>query len=408
MPKSVQISEEERAFLRTSIEEKFNVKINSANDCAIVSEIIFKEVNILISYNTLRRFFKILPNSTFPSLYTVNLLSRLIGFKDFIALRAYRFNLNRDFIHENLHLLDVADEIDENILKEVFPLLNEAHWENIYQIRSLIDLFIKKGRIELISLFLKIEIDENDLEKLYKYYVAFQPIHTAAKLSNNALIGFIKDHINESKIIQQVLLQLYVEEDCLDVYYGEWINACSVYLSSDMEIFSTCIKIQFYFIKNDIERSTILLTNLNKQIKKYANKIHPILLGRIAAWNFIIKNEKTYLERYIINNADIYENISTLTFFYKLVYLYGSKKQFLKFNYITLLQTENLLYTSMSFNLKTELSMYYLMLCRYYVETDSRDLAIQTIQKIDRRYQFSCSANFFNKEYALLCKNIRQ
>ena len=66
--------------------------------------------------------------------------------------------LNRDFIHENLHLLDVADEIDEHILKEVFPLLNEAHWENIYQIRSLIDLFIKKGRIELISLFLKIEI----------------------------------------------------------------------------------------------------------------------------------------------------------------------------------------------------------------------------------------------------------
>lgn len=408
MPKSVQISEEERAFLRTSIEEKFNVKINSANDCAILSEIIFKEVNILISYNTLRRFFKILPNATFPSLYTVNLLSRLIGFKDFIALRSYRFSLNRDFIHENLHLLDVADEIDENILKEVFPLLNEAHWENIYQIRSLIDLFIKKGRIELISIFLKIEIDENDWETLYKYYVAFQPIHAAAKLNNNALIGFIKDHINESKIIQQVLLQLYVEEDCLEGYYGEWINACSAYLSSDMEIFSTCIRIQFYFIKNDIERSTILLTNLNKQIKKYTNKIHPILLGRIAAWNFIIKNEKTYLERYLINNANLYENISTLTFFYKLVYLYGSKKQFIKFDYITLLQTENLLYTSMSFNLKTELSMYYLMLCRYYVETDSKDLAVQTIRKIDRRYQFSCSANFFNKEYALLCKSISQ
>ncbi len=47
--------------------------------------------------------------------------------------------------------------------------------------------------------------------------------------------------------------------------------------------------------------------------------------------------------------------------------------------------------------------MYYLILTRYYVETDELDLALQTIQKIDKRYQFSCSANFFKNEYELLC-----
>jgi len=56
----------------------------------------------------------------------------------------------------------------------------------------------------------------------------------------------------------------------------------------------------------------------------------------------------------------------------------------------------------MPFNIKTELSMYYLMLTRYYVDINEKDLALITIQKIDIRYQFSCSSDFFTKEFVLL------
>ena len=38
----------------------------------------------------------------------------------------------------------------------------------------------------------------------------------------------------------------------------------------------------------------------------------------------------------------------------------------------------------------------------YPINTANDDLALTTIQKIDKRYQFSCSANFFKKEYELL------
>ena len=62
----------------------------------------------------------------------------------------------------------------------------------------------------------------------------------------------------------------------------------------------------------------------------------------------------------------------------------------------------------MPFNIKTELSMYYLILSRYYVETKENGLALITIKKIDKRYQFSCTANFFMKEYELLCKTIQK
>jgi hypothetical protein len=403
MPKFFHVIEDERLFLRKTIEEKFNLKISNTYDCKLLSEFIFKENNLLISYNTLRRIFNILPNSTFPSLYTLDLLSKLIGFSDFMSLREYRINSNRDFIHENLHLFNFSDKINVTTLHEIIPLLNDDQWENIYQIRSLIDIFIKKDEVEFISFFFTKVIEENDWEKMYKYYVAFQPIHIAAKSGNMIIIDLIKKNINNSKIVQQVLLQLYVEEDNLENYYGEWLNACSNYLTSDMEIFSTCIKIQYHYIKKEAAIVKNALDYLNSVIKNYKNKIHPIILGRISAWNFIIYNDSSYLKKYMVINSDIIENIATISFFYRLVYLYGSKSQFVEYDYITLLQTDNLQYNNMPFNIKTELSMYYLILTRYYVETDELDLALQTIQKIDKRYQFSCSANFFKNEYELLC-----
>lgn len=406
MPKSIQVSEEERQFLRKSLEEKFCLKINSANDCEALSSLIYKESNILISYNTLRRFFKILPNSNFPSLYTLNLLSKLIGFNDFIELRKFRITLNRDFIHENIHLFSVSDEMNVPILNEVIPLLNEDHWENIYQIRSLIELFINKNRIDLISNFFNKNIEEDNWGSLYKYYVAFQPIHKAAKLKNKSLISFVKRHINTSKIVQQVLLQLYVEEDCLEGYYGEWVNSCKIFLTTDIEIFTICIKVQYHFIKNEMNEVKKLIKILNQQVDKINFKIHPIILGRIAAWNFIVNLDSNHLERLVFKNKDVYENIASLTFFYRLVYLYGKKDQFIQYDYITFLQSDNLQYTNTPFNVKTELSMFYLILCRFYVEKESKDLAKKTIEKIDIRYQFTCSSNFFVKEYKKLTEII--
>lgn len=408
MPKFVHVSEDECLFLRTRIEEKFNLKISNTYDCKLLSEFIFKENNLLISYNTLRRIFNITPNSTFPSLYTLDLLSKLIGFSDFMLLREYRINSNRDFIHENLHLFNFSEKINTTTLHEIIALLNDNEWENIYQMRSLIDIFIKNDEIKLVSIFFTKEVDENDWEKMYKYYVAFQPIHIAAKAGNKEIIDLIKKNINNSKIVQQVLLQLYVEEDNLENYYGEWLNACSNYLTSDMEIFNTCIKIQYHYIKKEATIVKNALNYLNTIIKNYKNKIHPIILGRISAWNFIIYNDSSYLKKYMVINSDIIEKIATISFFYRLVYLYGSKSQFVEYDYITLLQTDNLQYNNMPFNIKTELSMYYLILTRYYVETDELDLALQTIHKIDKRYQFSCSANFFKNEYELLYNTLNE
>lgn len=408
MPKFVHVSEDECLFLRTRIEEKFNLKISNTYDCKLLSEFIFKENNLLISYNTLRRIFNITPNSTFPSLYTLDLLSKLIGFSDFMLLREYRINSNRDFIHENLHLFNFSEKINTTTLHEIIALLNDNEWENIYQMRSLIDIFIKNDEIKLVSIFFTKEVDENDWEKMYKYYVAFQPIHIAAKAGNKEIIDLIKKNINNSKIVQQVLLQLYVEEDNLENYYGEWLNACSNYLTSDMEIFNTCIKIQYHYIKKEATIVNNALNYLNTIIKNYKNKIHPIILGRISAWNFIIYNDSSYLKKYMVINSDIIEKIATISFFYRLVYLYGSKSQFVEYDYITLLQTDNLQYNNMPFNIKTELSMYYLILTRYYVETDELDLALQTIHKIDKRYQFSCSANFFKNEYELLYNTLNE
>lgn len=200
---------------------------------------------------------------------------------------------------------------------------------------------------------------------------------------------------------------MYVEEDCLNGYYGDWIKECSIFLTADMEIFHTSILIQYHHIKNKIKTAEETLDKLNILVQNHTTRVHPIILGRIAAWNFIIYNDSSYLKRYVVVNSDILENITTITFFYRLVYIYGNQLQFVQFDYITLLRTDNLDYTKIPFDIKTELMMYYLMLTRYYVENKENILALQIMEKIDKRYQFSCSSAFFEKEYSLLANTLK-
>ena len=47
-----------------------------------------------------------------------------------------------------------------------------------------------------------------------------------------------------------------------------------------------------------------------QKIKNYKNKIHPIILGRISAWNFIINKDSSYLKKYMVINSDIIDNIA--------------------------------------------------------------------------------------------------
>lgn len=402
MPKSYPISSKEIEWLKSALENKFGLKIEDTHACISLSDLIFKSHKISINYNTFRRLFEIVPNKNAPSLYTLNEISKALDFPDFETLKEVKNKLDKDFIHETLHLFRISKHINPGLLQEIIRSLSMETWESVYQLSTLVELLIQYKQLEYLADFLRREIDENDWDSLFKYYIAFQQIHLAAKLKNRYVIDFVKSQINQSKIIQLILLQLYVEEDDLPGYFGEWVFACHIYLTSDMHLFLNCMKIQYYFQKNDLEKSINYLAELNTQVGQTSFSIHPILLGRISAWNYILKNDLAFFNIQVTSNISNLDKLSIITFFYRLLLTYCDIKKFVFVDYITKFPLNSIDFHTLDFNKKAEVEIFYLLLSRYQLEAGNSKDAADHFQKISGKFNFSCTMLFFKKEYHFL------
>ena len=69
-------------ILKTITQKKLGLKIEDYNSAVRLSEIIYTETGIEISYNTLRRFFGVV-KPVKPSNYTLDTLSVFNGFKSY-------------------------------------------------------------------------------------------------------------------------------------------------------------------------------------------------------------------------------------------------------------------------------------------------------------------------------------
>ena len=403
MPKSIPISNKKVAWLKTALESKFGLKIEDTHSCIKLSDLIFETSKVSINYNTLRRLFEIVPNQNAPSLYTLNQLSKVLGFTDFQNLQTINEKLDKDFIHETLHIFKISKNIDDDLLQDIIDQLIIESWESVYQLSTLIELLIHHKKLENLTYFLSFEFDEKDWDKIFKYYIAFQQIHLEAKVNNEYVIHFIANQINQSKILQIILLQLYVEEVELNGYFGKWISSCTNYLTSDMDVFLQCIKVQMAFQNKDFTQAHSILTKINST---ETINFHPILLGRISAWNYLLKNDDSKFGEYVNRFSNPTSGLSVITFFYRLILEYGSINQFISLDHIEKFPINDINFNLLDFNKKAEIELYYLLLAKYYFEKNEIELSNENFQKVTGKYRFSCTLNFFEKEYQLLKKQL--
>ncbi|GEO08169.1 hypothetical protein [Segetibacter aerophilus] len=73
-------------FLKEEVEKTFGRKILIASDCDSLSKDIYRQTNVKLSLNTLRRFFNLIKSKYQVSLFTLDLLSRYCGFPSFSEL----------------------------------------------------------------------------------------------------------------------------------------------------------------------------------------------------------------------------------------------------------------------------------------------------------------------------------
>jgi len=75
-------------YLKEQIQYTIGFSIANRGDCERLSDIIFEKLKVQISYNTLRRLFDLDKKNYKPRLNTLNILSQLLGYENYLELCA--------------------------------------------------------------------------------------------------------------------------------------------------------------------------------------------------------------------------------------------------------------------------------------------------------------------------------
>ncbi len=255
--------------LKIITQKKAGFKISNYNTSKRLSDIVYIETGIEVSYNTLRRFFGVV-KSVKPSNHTLNALAIFNGFTDY-----------NDFII-NYHL--------KNKWKQDFELAdlyNQSNTHILDYINS--NLHVKRQFIQKLVQIVRELI-------LVRNYTLLNQIFNASKMAFNEFnfddvayfgncIGPIVKTIDIESLEAQPLIAndnfidlvlcIYVDYNNLSGHYGEFLNFIkNLSIRNDIIQFSRAVlNLNIYLSNNRIE--LYVVTNYNKY--------HPILQSRIVA-----------------------------------------------------------------------------------------------------------------------------
>lgn len=399
MPASVPVSIHEKKWLLKIIQEVYDIQIIDAYSCQKLSEALLSRTRISISYNTLRRLFGIIKGPTHASRFTLDSLCKALGYVDFAAFQQAVNQFEKDFFNEMLILNRLEKRKDDQVILGIVQQFQLKSWDEVYQFKSIIDLCLEVENFDLLTNIFELKFDTKDQEVAWRLYVSFQSIYVQSCQQNERVIAYVEQLLSSNELAQRILLQLYVEEECLQGYYGRWLVAASEDLVEDMSIFKNSMLCQWAFEKKDLPAAKKHLLLAKQAYAHSSVDLHPNLKGRIAAWDYILEgNTKTGVEFYDTVH-DIPEKLSFLVFFYRLLEIYH--KNLLDFDWIEGFFAEDLL-ISFSFPEKHNLNKIYLLKARYFLQKGNKMKAREMLTFLNLRYIYSCDKSWVDRQVAYL------
>ena len=319
------MNEEIIIILKTQIAKKFGGPIVKQKDIQFLRENINEVVNANISFNTLRRFYGRLPSTT-PNIYTLNTLSKYVGFSSFVAFNKHN---QKDEMFVNWHrvnAIEIAGEISE---LDIIWLANNTSLDNYFI---------------LLSSIIKEFIITRNSKGLYKIYSS-EALFEIPRYKLNKIANFVGPWLREYKIEELEIflpllslfnfrtnfLYLYVDYHRLNGYYG-WMlqHSISELVYDDEKLFTKLISNLTLFLNNDNSGENLF----NETVPQ---NCHPILYGRywgyqllyfkgndfntvLATFMIVANNQKAKVEFFhevfwiliIIKRIDIIEQIVNL------------------------------------------------------------------------------------------------
>ncbi len=297
MPAPINISIEEKKWIKTYLKDIYEIEVKDNYDCKKLYELINERNNIYISLTTLRRFFNLIPDNGFRSLYSMNQLAMAIGFENYQKFKSYVHRFDINLINQNIQLYSLDTNTYRAQILSTLKNLSFNQWEETFQMLSIISLAIKNKDEYVLNFILK-EQDDRTSEFNEKQIIATQEFYFEARKGNEFVINFIKKNVTTSTFLQVNLLQCYVDEYNLNGFFGAWLSVDFKKSVPDLLIFKTLLLCQLNFVNAEIQTAQQLFKKVSDLKEKANFNLHPILNARICAWNVIFYNDYTHISDY--------------------------------------------------------------------------------------------------------------
>lgn len=305
------IPESSLSELREVIVDNLGKQVCTTADCEDLSASIYSRTGTIINYNTLRRFYKLLPNSkTQTSIATLNILANYCGYRDIDDFldnkKSNAYITCTRTILKHIH----QDKIN---IKEVGYYCNKKGAKpGVYNFLS--HMLLIAGTLKdyaFLSSFFKLPVIFN-YDRHNKYYI--HELATLFAFVTNRLpqkeLHKIHQEIATDKVARSFYIEQIVDIDNLNTSYGYLLDQYIQYeTSNDAKVFYHSLQILKFFLNENHDK---LEAHYNLLIKNDFDKItHPILRSRIfASQIYLAYCKNQYVDKYI---TDIEKEINTLS-----------------------------------------------------------------------------------------------
>ena len=261
--------------LKEITEKKIGFKIKSLNDSKRLSEIIANEIDLEISYNTIRRFFGVVKNVK-ASNYTLDIVSKFNGFDnytDFIV----NYRLSNKWKQEFEITKIIHKNEDDKLLEYIENNLNQTRSFNLKLIQIIRELLLV-GNFILISKIFELEkMHANNFNYDDKVLIGMSIGHVLhlIDIKNEEFKELI---LNEN--FQDLVITIFVDYGNLKTYYSKIIEIIHANSSRKniLEFSKGILNLNIYFNKK---------LNNSFYSLKIEEDFHPILKSRIFAQHLL-------------------------------------------------------------------------------------------------------------------------
>ena len=285
--------------LKEEVELKLGKKIINRGDCQLLSDLIFEQQKKQISYNTLRRFFKVDKIADHkPSSQTLNVLSKFVGHENYFSFTSGEpSKASWELQNELFYYLDQLDTTNlQNFLISC----------RIQKAPNLIELLTVCFRELLLSKNYKAVHEISQSKGLNLFGLSYSErvqfgrsvglVMRKIKIPKKELIA-----LGENNVFLEMVFLIFVDYSSLNVSHSNYIRLME-YVSAG--VLKLKRKDQLFFECLSYLRKLLIGETLPNLTIRPSNNLHPILYSRLCSV-LIIQNSFSKS-----SNASILEGIA--------------------------------------------------------------------------------------------------